>query len=50
MDEPGEGQRESGRSLLGRTLKYLRERAGKSLGQLADETGYDKSWDANRGE
>ncbi|MFI1768494.1 helix-turn-helix domain-containing protein [Streptomyces sp. NPDC020800] len=30
--------------MLGRTLKYLREKAGKSLGQLADDTGYDKSY------
>jgi transcriptional regulator with XRE-family HTH domain len=36
--------RESGRAVLGRTLKFLREKAGKSLGQLADETGYDKSY------
>lgn len=39
-----DGERESGRAALGRTLKFLREKAGKSLGQLADETGYDKSY------
>jgi hypothetical protein len=27
----------------GRTPKHLREKAGKSLGQLAEETSYDKS-------
>lgn len=35
---------ESGRAVLGRTLKFLRENAGKTLGQLADESGYDKSY------
>ena len=40
VDEEGE----SGRAALGRTLKFLREKAGKSLGQLADDTGYDKSY------
>ncbi|MEV5102287.1 helix-turn-helix domain-containing protein [Streptomyces massasporeus] len=30
--------------VLGRTLRFLREKEGKSLGQLADETGYDKSY------
>ncbi|WP_307680117.1 helix-turn-helix transcriptional regulator [Streptomyces sp. V4I2] len=44
MSESVDGQRESGRVVLGRTLKFLREKAGKSLGQLADETGYDKSY------
>lgn len=39
-----DGERESGRAALGRTLKFLREKAGKSLGQLADEAGYDKSY------
>ncbi|MFJ8107578.1 helix-turn-helix domain-containing protein [Streptomyces sp. NPDC096132] len=34
----------SGRAILGQTLKVLREKAGKSLGQLADETGYEKSY------
>ncbi|MFI1709507.1 helix-turn-helix domain-containing protein [Streptomyces griseoruber] len=44
MGESNEGERESGRAALGRTLKLLREKAGKSLGQLADDTGYDKSY------
>ncbi|MDG9718724.1 helix-turn-helix transcriptional regulator [Streptomyces sp. DH24] len=44
MAEPADGERESGRAVLGRTLRYLREKAGKSLGQLAEETGYDKSY------
>lgn len=39
---PAEG--ESGRATLGRTLRFLREKAGKSLGQLAQETSYDKSY------
>jgi transcriptional regulator with XRE-family HTH domain len=42
--EEVDGERESGRAVLGRTLKFLREKDGKSLGQLADETGYDKSY------
>ncbi|MFI6007983.1 helix-turn-helix domain-containing protein [Streptomyces sp. NPDC051243] len=37
-------ERESGRAVLGRTLKFLREKAGKSLGQLAEETRYEKSY------
>ncbi|MGW0824870.1 helix-turn-helix domain-containing protein [Streptomyces sp. NPDC002845] len=44
MAEEVDGERESGRAVLGRTLRFLREKAGKSLGQLADETGYDKSY------
>ncbi|WP_225321045.1 helix-turn-helix domain-containing protein [Streptomyces luteolifulvus] len=44
MGEPVDGQPVSGRAVLGQTLKVLREKAGKSLGQLADETGYDKSY------
>ncbi len=44
MGEVVDGERESGRVVLGRTLKSLREKAGKSLGQLADEMGYDKSY------
>ncbi|SHI17353.1 helix-turn-helix domain-containing protein [Streptomyces sp. 3214.6] len=44
MAEVVDGERESGRVVLGRTLKFLREKAGKSLGQLADDTGYDKSY------
>lgn len=35
---------ESGRAALGRTLAYLRAKAGKSLAQLAEETAYDKSY------
>ncbi|MFD0315889.1 helix-turn-helix domain-containing protein [Streptomyces flavalbus] len=35
---------DGGRVALGRTLRFLREAAGKSLGQLAEETGYDKSY------
>ncbi|MEU2712541.1 helix-turn-helix transcriptional regulator [Streptomyces sp. NPDC007205] len=34
----------SGRGMLGQTLRVLRDKAGKSLGQLAEETGYDKSY------
>ncbi|MFH8242942.1 helix-turn-helix domain-containing protein [Streptomyces sp. NPDC018321] len=44
MAEQVDGQGESGRSVLGRTLRFLREKEGKSLGQLADESGYDKSY------
>lgn len=44
MTEQVDGQGESGRAVLGRTLKFLREKAGKSLGQLSEETGYDKSY------
>ncbi|MFH0521691.1 helix-turn-helix domain-containing protein [Streptomyces sp. M41] len=44
MGEAVDGERESGRAVLGRTLKFLREKAGKTLGQLADDTGYDKSY------
>ncbi|KUL24448.1 helix-turn-helix domain-containing protein [Streptomyces regalis] len=44
MGEVVDGERESGRAVLGRTLKLLREKAGKSLGQLAEDTGYDKSY------
>ncbi|NUP19158.1 MAG: helix-turn-helix transcriptional regulator [Streptomyces sp.] len=44
VGEVVDGERESGRAVLGRTLKFLREKAGKSLSQLADETGYDKSY------
>lgn len=35
---------DSARAALGRTLRYLREKAGKSLGQLAEDTRYDKSY------
>ncbi|WP_328838363.1 helix-turn-helix transcriptional regulator [Streptomyces europaeiscabiei] len=44
MGELVDAKGESGRAVLGRTLRFLREKAGKSLGQLADETGYDKSY------
>jgi transcriptional regulator with XRE-family HTH domain len=37
-------EEDSARAALGRTLRYLREKAGKSLGQLAEETRYDKSY------
>ncbi|NEC90962.1 helix-turn-helix transcriptional regulator [Streptomyces sp. SID12501] len=44
MGEQVDGDGESGRAVLGRTLRFLREKAGKSLGQLSEETGYDKSY------
>ncbi|MGW6641382.1 helix-turn-helix domain-containing protein [Streptomyces iakyrus] len=44
MGEVVDGERESGRAALGRTLRFLRGQAGKSLGQLAEDTGYDKSY------
>ncbi|WP_327270600.1 helix-turn-helix domain-containing protein [Streptomyces sp. NBC_01218] len=44
MTEPADVDEESGRAALGRTLRYLREKAGRSLGQLAEETRYDKSY------
>ncbi|MEU9466012.1 helix-turn-helix transcriptional regulator [Streptomyces avermitilis] len=44
MDELVDGERESGRAALGRTLRLLREKSGKTLGQLAGETSYDKSY------
>ncbi|OUC80487.1 helix-turn-helix domain-containing protein [Streptomyces swartbergensis] len=44
MGEVVDGERESGRAALGRTLRFLREQAGKSLGQLSEDTGYDKSY------
>jgi transcriptional regulator with XRE-family HTH domain len=44
VDEVVDGEPESGRAALGRTLKFLREQTGKSLGQLAEDTGYDKSY------
>ncbi|WP_334664009.1 helix-turn-helix transcriptional regulator [Streptomyces cyaneofuscatus] len=39
-----EVEAESGRAALGRALKFLREQAGLSLGQLAEKTRYDKSY------
>ncbi|EMF56659.1 helix-turn-helix transcriptional regulator [Streptomyces bottropensis] len=44
MSEVVDGERESGRVALGRTLLFLREKAGKTLAQLAAETSYDKSY------
>ncbi|MEU2586539.1 helix-turn-helix transcriptional regulator [Streptomyces avermitilis] len=44
MDQLVDGERESGRAALGRTLRLLREKSGKTLGQLAGETSYDKSY------
>jgi transcriptional regulator with XRE-family HTH domain len=35
---------ESKRAVLGRTLRFLREKADMSLAQLAEETSYDKSY------
>lgn len=44
MSELAEEEEESGRAALGRALRYLREKAGKSLSELAAETRYDKSY------
>ncbi|MFF2328714.1 MULTISPECIES: helix-turn-helix domain-containing protein [unclassified Streptomyces] len=44
MAELAHVDEESGRAALGRALRFLREKAGKSLGQLAEETRYDKSY------
>lgn len=44
MDERSVGAQESRRAELGETLRILRDKAGKSLGQLAEETSYDKSY------
>lgn len=44
MSEVVDGEPESGRVALGRTLLLLREKAGKTLAQLAAETSYDKSY------
>ncbi|MDX3382712.1 helix-turn-helix transcriptional regulator [Streptomyces niveiscabiei] len=35
---------DSGRGVLAQLLKFLREKAGKSLTQLAEETGYERSY------
>ncbi|NBE50331.1 helix-turn-helix domain-containing protein [Streptomyces boluensis] len=35
---------ESGRDTLARTLRYLREKSGITLGKLAEDTTYDKSY------
>ncbi|WP_329038297.1 helix-turn-helix domain-containing protein [Streptomyces sp. NBC_00178] len=42
--QPADVDEESGRAALGRALRYLRESSGKSLGRLAEETRYDKSY------
>ncbi len=44
MAESPDAERESRRAELGQTLRILREKAGRSLGQLAEETSYDKSY------
>ncbi|MFM9589988.1 helix-turn-helix domain-containing protein [Streptomyces scabiei] len=44
MGELVDEEPESGRVALGRTLLLLREKAGKTLAQLAAETSYDKSY------
>ncbi|EKX65052.1 XRE family transcriptional regulator [Streptomyces ipomoeae] len=44
MSELVDGQPDSGRAALGRTLRFLREKADKTLAQLAAETSYDKSY------
>ncbi|WP_399926743.1 helix-turn-helix domain-containing protein [Streptomyces kanamyceticus] len=44
MSEQAAVDGESGRASLARTLRYLRERAGISLGKLAEDTSYDKSY------
>ncbi|WP_299537856.1 helix-turn-helix transcriptional regulator [uncultured Streptomyces sp.] len=44
MTELADEDDESARAALGRTLRWLRERAGKSLSQVAEETRYDKSY------
>ncbi|MFH9734686.1 helix-turn-helix domain-containing protein [Streptomyces sp. NPDC017260] len=44
MDEHPLDEKRSRRAELGGTLRILREKAGKSLGQLAEETSYDKSY------
>ncbi|MFD4945855.1 helix-turn-helix domain-containing protein [Streptomyces sp. NPDC058409] len=44
MAELSDVDEESGRAALGRALRYLREKSGRSLGRLAEETRYDKSY------
>ena len=39
----GNAAEESGRAAFGRTLRYLRTKAGKSFGDVAEDTGYDRS-------
>lgn len=42
--ERHDSNEDSARGALGSTLRYLREKAGKSLSQLAEDTNYDKSY------
>ncbi|PWI06233.1 DUF397 domain-containing protein [Streptomyces sp. NWU339] len=42
--EQQDSNEDSARGALGSTLRYLREKAGKSLSQLAEDTNYDKSY------
>jgi hypothetical protein len=44
MTERPHEDEDSARAALGSTLRYLREKTGKSLGQLAEDTRYDKSY------
>ncbi|MFI8929013.1 helix-turn-helix domain-containing protein [Streptomyces sp. NPDC053474] len=44
MSEQEAVEGESGRASLARTLRFLREKAGISLGKLAEDTAYDKSY------
>jgi transcriptional regulator with XRE-family HTH domain len=44
MSERPEQDEGCARAALGGTLRFLREKSGKSLGQLAEETRYDKSY------
>ncbi|WNZ10472.1 helix-turn-helix transcriptional regulator [Streptomyces sp. 11x1] len=44
MGEVVDADGESRRAELGRTLRFLREKAGKTLAQLSAETAYDKSY------
>ncbi|WP_030741617.1 helix-turn-helix domain-containing protein [Streptomyces sp. NRRL F-5135] len=44
MNEDQIEDEDSARAALGSTLRFLRDKAGKSLGQLAEETRYDKSY------
>ncbi|MGW7364059.1 helix-turn-helix domain-containing protein [Streptomyces sp. NPDC054841] len=41
--QPDENE-DSARGALGSTLRFLREKAGKTLSQLAEDTNYDKSY------
>ncbi|WP_406463041.1 helix-turn-helix domain-containing protein [Streptomyces sp. NBC_00111] len=42
--QPADVDEGSGRAASGRALRYLRERSGKSLSELAAETRYEKSY------